>query len=660
MSATLDGARVARLLEPAPIIESQGRAYPVRTVYLGSDPTLRLEQRVAQAAATALAQDTGDVLAFLPGQAEIRRTEALLAERRAPGVDVTPLFGALSVEDQDRAMAAAPPGRRKVVLASAIAETSLTLEGVRVVIDCGWSRTPQYDSQSGLTRLNTVRVSRAAADQRRGRAGRTAPGVCYRLWEEAETKALAPFSDPEILQGDLSGLALTLALWGRSDPAGLVFLDPPPPKAYQAATDLLKSLRALDQSGLLTPHGRRLSALSLPPRLAHMVLEGVALGRAEEAALIAAVLTERGLGGSSPDLNERVSRLASDDSPRARDAKRLARGWVRQADPSAGGLVLGGAGQLLLAAFPERFAQGRGRDGEFRLLSGRGVYLDPGEPLAQEPWLAAADLGQGGAKDRILLAAPVAMAEILQVLGDQIQTEDVLETGPGGQLRAKRLRRLGALILDAAALAVDPALLASRLVDQVRADGVKVLPWSGESLSLRARIAFARTLEGDAWPDLSDEALQSDLEAWLAPLVSQARSLSEISSAALEAALWARLGQGGRGRLERLAPARFTAPTGSSFEIDYTAEGGPQVTLRVQEVFGLTVHPLVGDGRTPLTLALTSPAHRPLQVTRDLPGFWRGSWSEVRKAMRGRYPRHPWPEDPAAAAPTARAKPKGR
>jgi ATP-dependent helicase HrpB len=658
MSATLDGARVAALLGDAPIVESHGRAYPVETRYLGRDPSARFEDQVAKAVRKALAEESGGVLVFVPGQGEIRRIEALLAERLASNVDIAPLYGALTPAEQDRAIAPTEAGRRKVVLATSIAETSLTLDSVRVVIDAGFARVPRYDPASGLTRLATVRVSRAAADQRRGRAGRTEPGVCYRLWDEAETRALIAFAAPEILESELSSFALDLALWGAWDAGSLAFLDPPPRAALAEARALLADLGALDAAGRITPHGRALSALSLPPRLAHMVLTAAKAGGGHRAALIAVVLTERGLGGGDVDLHERLARLASDRGQRAEDARALSARWARQAKARADE---GGPsdGAMLLAAYPERLAKRRGGAGEFRLASGRGAYLDPSRSLAGAQWLVVAELGAGAAKDRILLAAALDEAELFAAVAHRIDVKDVVETDAGGRFQAKRVERIGALVLSERAITIDDAVIERALLKQALKQGVAALPWGEPAKGLRARIGFLRALHGDPWPDLSDEALAAQADTWLSGALIGIRSLAGLRPEALEAALRTLVPWDLQAKLDRLAPARFTAPTGSSVAIDYAAQGGPRVELRVQELFGLAVHPTLAEGRIPLTLALTSPARRPIQVTRDLPSFWGGSWAEVKKQMRGRYPRHPWPDDPLAAPPTTRAKPRG-
>jgi ATP-dependent helicase HrpB len=663
MSATLDGAAVSRLLDDAPVIESLGRAHPVDTRYLGRDPRERAEDSTTRAVLRALGEETGSLLVFLPGQGEIRRVEERLTERlRDPTVEVAPLYGALEAADQDRALRPAPAGRRKVVLATSIAETSLTIEGVRVVIDSGLARVPRYDPGSGLTRLETVRVSRAAADQRRGRAGRTEPGVCYRLWDEPETRALTPFARPEILESDLARLALDLARWGARDAQGLAFLDSPPAGALAEARGLLTALGALDGQGALTAHGRALGDLPLAPRLAHMVLEGARRGQGETAARVAALLTERGLGGADADLRTRLERFDRDGAPRARDAKALARRWAdtaRRHRPQPGAAQPIDPGLLLAEAYPERIAKARGKPGEYLTVSGRGVFLEPTDALAREPWLAVGELGGGAARDRILLAAPLEEGALREAFADRLTTEDRIEPDARGRVRARRLKRLGRIVVEERLIEdAPPELLSGALMAEVTRRGLSVLPWGERSEALRGRLAFLHGLD-PVWPDVSDAALAVRADAWLAPLLAARAALSAISDAALAEALLGLVPWDLHRRLDQEAPERFEAPTGSRLRIDYAAESGPRVEVRVQELFGLKVHPSVAGGRVPLTLALLSPAHRPVQVTRDLPGFWRGSWAAVRAEMRGRYPRHAWPEDPATAAPTTRAKPRG-
>jgi ATP-dependent helicase HrpB len=662
MSATLDGARISSLLSEAPIVESQGRMFPVDTRYLGRDERQRLEERVVRAVERGLAEESGSLLVFLPGQGEIRRTETMLRERlRRPEVDVAPLYGALEPAEQDRAVAPAAPGRRKVVLATSIAETSLTIEGVRVVIDCGLARVPRFDPSSGLTRLETVRVSRAAADQRRGRAGRTEPGVCYRLWDEPETRALPAFARPEILEADLSNLALNLARWGARDAADLAFLDKPPSAAFTEARTLLNRLQALDGQGGLTAHGRALADMPLAPRLAHMVVRAAASGQAERGAKIAAVLSEQGLGGRDVDLRHRLESFDRDRSPRARDARTLSERWARQATGAAGrasGATPLDDALLLAEAYPERVARARGKPGEYQLAGGRGVYLEPTDALARETWLAIGELGGGEARDRILLAAPLDELALREAFADRLVAEDRLEPDAKGKVRARRLLRLGKLVVEERLLdKVDPALVVRALLGQVEREGLSAVPLGEGAQALRRRVAFLRDRDAETWPDLSDTALLDRLPEWLGPLLAGRSALSQLPDGALTDAIRTLLPWELHRRLDVEAPARFTAPTGSSFAIDYAADGGPRVDVRVQELFGLTTHPTVGG--VPLVLALLSPGHKPIQITRDLPGFWKGSWREVRTEMKGRYPRHVWPDDPAGAAPTTRAKPRG-
>ena len=657
MSATLDPAPVAALLDDAPVIESLGRMFRVVTRYLGRDSALRIEDQVVRAVQKALDEESGSLLVFLPGQGEIIRTAERLAERiRDPAVEIAPLYGALDPAAQDRAIASAAAGRRKVVLATSIAQTSLTIEGVRVVIDSGMARVPRFDPSSGLTRLETVRVSAAAADQRRGRAGRTQPGICYRLWDEPQTRSLVPFDRPEILEADLTRVALDLAQWGASD--GLVFLDPPPAGALTEARALLQRLGALDEGGALTEHGRRMASIALPPRLAHMVLRAAASGQAERAARIAALVVERGLGGRAVDLETRLDGFLRDRGPRARDAAGLARRWTTEAGGASGAEALSDA-LLLAEAWPERIARARGPLGHFQLATGRGAHMDATEPLAKASWLAVAELGGGEARDRILLAAELDPAELKTAFAGRLTREARLEPDAGGRLRAKEVVALGRLVLEERLIAnPDPAMIAAALLAEVRSRGVAALPWGDGSARLRARAAFLRAHGLDA-PDLSDHALLSDLDAWLGPALADKSSLEAFSDHELETALTSLIPFEAQRRLDQLAPEKFAAPTGSRFTIDYAAEGGPRVDVRVQELYGVAVHPAVAGGQVPLTLALLSPAHRPIQLTKDLPRFWRGSWSEVRKEMRGRYPKHVWPEDPASAVPTTRAKPRG-
>jgi ATP-dependent helicase HrpB len=698
MSATLDGARVAKLLGDAPVIASEGRAYPVETRYLGRKPDAPLERQMADAIAVALRADPGSVLAFLPGAAEIRRTQNFLDERiHDAGIEIVPLYGALDAGVQDRAIAPAPKGRRKVVLATSIAETSLTIEGVRIVVDSGVARVPRYEPDIGLTRLETVRASRAAVDQRRGRAGRTEPGVCYRLWDEPQTASLAAYTQPEILSADLSSLVLDLAQWGVSDPASLAFLDSPPAPALNEARSLLRELGALDGDGRITAEGNSLRALALPPRLARMIVDSHRLGAGLEAAEIAAVLTERGLGGDSVDLDARLDQFRRDRSQRAASARSLAQRWASQVAASEGaalsspsplagegrgggptgkaadvatpapapGLSPQGGGELstgvmLAFAFPDRVARNRG-NGSFVLANGRGAAIDQTSALARAPTIAVAELTGTAAQGRILLAAPITQAELELRFADRIESADEIAFDRNAMaLRARRKRTLHAITLSEAPLTLSPSAETARvLADGLLAAGVDRLPWSKPLQQWRGRVMFLRKAEGEPWPDLSDQALAAQRESWLAPALFDKISLKEFSAGDLSDALMGLLPWELRVRLEREAPTHFEAPTGTKLPIDYEAEQGPTIAVRLQELFGLTTHPSIAKGAVPLVLELLSPAHRPVQVTRDLPGFWRGSYAAVRSDLRGRYPRHPWPEDPASAMPTRRVKPRG-
>lgn len=662
MSATIDGARIARHLGDAPVVASEGRAFPVETCYLGRKPDVPIERQMADAIATALRAERGSVLAFFPGAAEIRRTQTFLAERITdPAADIVPLFGALDAGVQDRAIGPTAPGRRKVVLATSIAETSLTIEGVRIVVDSGVSRVPRYEPDIGLTRLETVRASRAAVDQRRGRAGRTEPGVCYRLWDEPQTASLAAYTQPEILSADLSSLVLDLAQWGVTTPDALTFLDPPPAPAWKEAQTLLRELGALDSDSRITDEGRALRALPLPPRLARMIVDAGRFGMAREAAEIAALLTERGLGGDSADLDSRLDQFRRDRGQRATSARQMAQRWAtslsspkRELDAAAS------TGALLSLAFPDRIAKNRG-NGSFVLVNGRGATVDAASALARAPYLAVGEMVGTAANARILLAAVITPTEIEARFADRITADDDISFDRTAMaLRARRRRTLGAIVLSEAPMTITPSEASGRiLADGLLAIGLDRLPWSKPLRQWRDRVMFLRVAEGDAWPDLSDKALISESEAWLVPALFDKVALKDISAGDLSDALTARLPWEMRTRLEREAPTHFEAPTGTMLPIDYDAEQGPTIAVRLQELFGLTTHPSVARGKVPLVLELLSPAHRPVQVTRDLPGFWRGSYAAVRSDLRGRYPRHPWPEDPATALPTRRVKPRG-
>jgi ATP-dependent helicase HrpB len=669
MSATLDGARVASLLgEAVPVIKSEGRMFPVETRHLGRDARERLEPQMASAILRALSAETGSILAFLPGQGEIRRTETLLSEKlRDPAVDLAPLYGAMDQRAQDLAVQPAAAGRRKVVLGTSIAETSLTIEGVRVVVDCGLARVPRYEPDTGVTRLETVRVSRASADQRRGRAGRTEPGICYRLWDEPQTLSLAPFNTPEIKAADLSGLVLDLASWGVTEPAALRWLDPPPTAATAEAKSMLMSIGALDAAGRITPEGKRIRALPLPPRLAKMVI-GAAEASAKavrDAADLAAILVERGLGGTATDLTHRLDQFRRDRGGRAEDMRRLAAGWADQVSGSRPSGEAHTVASLLALAYPDRIAKARGAVGQFLLANGRAGQVDATDPLAKASWCVVAEMTGTAAASRILAAVPMEESEILSIAGDRITSGEELTFDPDAlALRARRVRRLDAITLESQTMSV-PASAAAALVFArgIAAAGIHRLPWSKATTQWRDRVMFLRRAHGaeadNPWPDLSDEALAATAGEWLAPFLNGVTSVASLGGDTIREALEALLPWELRRLLEVEAPTHFEAPTGSHVALDYEAEGGPVLAIRVQELYGLKDHPSLAGGRVPLTLHLLSPAHRPIQITRDLPGFWKGSWAAVKAEMKGRYPRHLWPDDPAVALPTTRAKPRG-
>jgi ATP-dependent helicase HrpB len=669
MSATLDGARVSALMGDARTIVSKGRAFEVETRYLGRDANERVEDAMTRAIIRALREENGSALAFLPGQGEIMRVAARLEEARLEGVDIAPLYGALDRGEQDRAISPSPNGRRKVVLATSIAETSLTIEGVRIVIDSGLSRVQLYEPDLGLSRLETVRAARASVDQRRGRAGRTEPGVCYRLWDEPQTAALPPFANPEILAADLAGLALDLAAWGVSDPAQLKWLDAPPPPAWKEAVALVRDLGALDAGGRLTEAGRALRALPLPPRLACMVLEAARRGEAERAAEFAMLLSERGLGGNDADLSHRLDRLKGDRSNRARDAKGLAANWARLAKgalqtpakaPAGTGSRLSD-GALIALAYPDRLAKSRGAKGDFLMANGRAACLPVEDPLSRAPFLAVAELTGRAAQARILAACALDADEIEAIAGERIEARDeTLFDQASASLRRRRFRRLGAIRLSEQNVSVEPNdESAAALARGLATLGLSRLPWTRAQAQLRDRVGFLRKAEGEEWPDLSDAGLAKSVEEWLAPYILGRVSLNDISASDLDAALASLLPYDLMRRLDTEAPAHFETPAGSRHALDYEATNGPLLSVRVQELYGLSRHPTLARGRVPLTLELLSPAHRPIQTTRDLPSFWAGSWNDVKKEMKGRYPRHVWPDDPANAAPTTRAKPRG-
>ena len=661
MSATLDDKRVSKLLGEAPIIKSDGRSFPIVTRYLGRSDK-RIEDDAVTAVVKALQTETGSVLVFLPGQGEIARVaERLGAAVSDQSVDIVPLFGALDAATQDRAIQPAPPGRRKVVLATSIAETSITIDGVRVVVDSGLARVPRYEPDIGVTRLETVKVSRASADQRRGRAGRTEPGVCFRLWAEPETQGLVPFGEPEVKSADLSGLLLDCAEWGAPDPKTLSWLDPPAEGPLAAARASLQAIEALDDDGRITRQGRELRSLPLPPRLARMVIAASAQGAGARAAMLAAVLVERGMGGDDIDLDQRLERFARDRARRASDMRNLADRWAR----AAGNVRRMDSEELTTAAllalaFPERIAKARGARGSFLLANGRAGQIDPTHPLASAPFVVVAEMQGRAAATRILLATAARAEDIEDFAASAIQMRDEIDFDMDARaVRARRSRRLGAIVLhsEQRAIARDEDVSAA-LARGIARIGIGRLPWPKSLMQLRHRVGFLRAAGDLDWPDLSDEALNGTVDHWLMPFLGGLTRFDDVDASVLEQALNGLLSWDMRQRLEADAPTHFDAPTGNRHSLDYEDAAAPALHIRVQELYGLKEHPAIARGRLPLTLYLLSPAHRPIQITRDLPGFWAGSWAAVRSDMRGQYPRHVWPDDPANALPTARAKPR--
>lgn len=649
MSATLDGARFAALMDGAPVIESEGRSHPLILRHIGRKAEARIEDEMASTIRRALSDEAeGDILAFLPGVAEIERT----AERLTGGVaEVHRLHGSLDPAEQRAAIRKSEC--RKIILATSIAETSLTIDGVRIVIDSGLARRPRYDRAAGLTRLSTEKVSQAAATQRAGRAARQGAGVVYRLWVEAATAGLPPYDPPEILEADLSALLLDCALWGVSDPGQLRWIDPPPAAALAEARARLAKVDALDAAGRPTPHGRLMAKLPLPPRLAHMLVTAAAWGSATLAAEVAVLLGERGLGGNDADLERRLDRWRGERGARAEASRKLAWRWAGLVGQDRAGDQELSLAQCVALAFPDRVARRRDASGEYwASVGGRGFRLDPASPLARSDWLAVAETQGAASGARILSAAAMDWDSVDALFGEKIESGTTLRFDPAScSVRAETGKRLGAIQISKGQDAKpDPDALANALLDGVRTHGLALLNWSDAALHLRERAGFA------AIEALADAALLLSLESWLAPLVTGKRKLAEIETDALSQALLGLIGWDGQQMIDRLAPAAFRSPAGTSHAIDYSAEAGPTVELRVQALFGLSDHPVIGPSRIPLILSLTSPAGRPIQTTRDLPGFWKGSWADVAKEMRGRYPRHNWPDDPTSAAASLKTK----
>ncbi|WP_173983231.1 ATP-dependent helicase HrpB [Magnetospirillum sp. SS-4] len=680
MSATLDGEPVARLLGGAPVVTSLGRAFPVDTRFLARPEPRRFTDDVAAAVIRALGDHAGDVLVFLPGAGEIRRVESLLADHPATaGVVLAPLYGDLSQEAQDRAIRPSPDGGRKVVLATAIAETSLTIEGVRVVVDGGQMRVARFDPGSGMTRLVTLPASRAAADQRRGRAGRLGPGTCYRLWSEAEDRALAPWTPPEIAEADLAPLALDLAQWGVADAAALAWLDPPPAAHLAQARQLLSRLGALDGENRITPHGHAMARLPMHPRLAHMILAAKAIGLGGLACDLAALLEERdilraGRGSRDADIRLRLQALrtgegfdprhglALDRAALAR-ARQSARDWRRRLGLKSGEQQGSAteAGPLLAFAYPDRIARRRpGGEPRYATTGGRGAVFAHHEPLAAEDWLALAELDGDRREARVFMAAPLTLADIETHFADRIETVEICEWDPRDEaVAARRQRRLGELTLEDRPLTrPDPDVLAAAMTAGIRAMGLACLPWTPDLERLRRRVDFVRGLDPEGgWPDMSDAALGETLEEWLTPHLAGITRRPHLVRLDLASAVQGLLGWDQRRRLDEMAPTHVEVPSGSRVPVDYSGDS-PVLAVRLQEMFGCADTPRVGQGRVALLLHLLSPARRPVQVTRDLASFWASAYRQVKADLKGQYPKHWWPDDPMQAEPTARAKPR--
>ncbi|RMF11653.1 MAG: ATP-dependent helicase HrpB, partial [Alphaproteobacteria bacterium] len=669
MSATLDGDAVARFID-APVVRATGRMYPVETRYLGSPEPHRLIPETVAAVRRALREEQGSILVFLPGVGEIRRAARALEDGGLPDdTALYPLYGDLPCAAQDAAIAPALAGQRKVVLATAIAETSLTIDGVRVVIDAGRMRRPVFDPASGMTRLETVRVSTAAAEQRRGRAGRLEPGVCYRLWSEAEDGGLLAATPPEIENADLARLALELAVWGTPDPSVLKWLNPPPAGAYGQAQSLLRQLGAVDEQGRVMPHGRSIAAMPTHPRLAHMIVKAREDGLEREAALIAALLGERDIlrtdhEAPDADIRTRLALLQKNHAPGSARIVASARQILRDPHADFGTIETESAGRLLALAYPDRIARRRvGDAARYRLANGRGAALDEADALAREQYLAVANLDGQRREGRIFLAAPINREDIEALYPNLVRSEAVVRWDSRTQsVDARRVVRFEALELQAAPLASpDRTAITAAVLDGIRELGIGALPWDRETAALRARIAFCRHHDSrpDYWPEVSDEALLATLEVWLAPFLGDVTRAAEFNRVDLKSALLARLDWDRQQALDKLAPSHLGVPSGSRIRLDYgDGKGPPVLAVRLQEMFGARETPKVMDGRVAVLLHLLSPAHRPVQVTQDLPTFWQTGYPQVKAELKGRYPKHYWPNDPLEAEPTARVRPR--
>jgi ATP-dependent helicase HrpB len=662
MSATPDVAKLTSVLGDAPMIESVGRSFDVDVRWLPMMKGTRVEQATGEAVLRALAEEPGDVLVFLPGIGEIRRVEQFLADRVSSDVDVRLLAGALSLAEQDLALAPSSAGRRRVVLSTDIAESSLTVNGVRIVVDAGLARVPRHDVGNGMTRLTTVSTSRASADQRMGRAGRTEPGVAYRLWSKLEHSTRRAHLEAEITQVDLAGVALELAAWGTPI-SDLRFIDPPPPRALQHAQELLRTLDALDAGGLPTPMGRSMLALPLHPRLARMVVAAPESDRGL-ACVIAAILDERdvlrGRADELPaDLALRVRVVCGQDHHERADRRDVARVRDRAADIAGradvhidlADLAAEHAGAVLALAFPDRVAVRRRQAGQFQMRTGNGAWVAPTDDLANERFVVAADLDGNRSSARIRIGAGIEASDLIDSLGDSVERQTILTWDKQrDDLVAHSTVRLGSMLLDEQFRAAEPGeATVDALVDRVRSTRLAALNWTERAHQLRQRLAFARAHFGEEWPNVDDKALIATLDQWLTPFLRRATGRADLGNVEVEMVLTTMLSWDQQMQLAEMAPATFTTPAGRTVSIDYQRDN-PTVSVRVQDMFGTSVHPTIGDGR-PLTLELLSPADRPIQITNDLPGFWSGSWAMVRKELAGRYPKHQWPADPSRAAP---------
>lgn len=681
MSATLDVEPIAHLLDDVPIISAHGRSFEVSTQYVPRRPEIYLEQQTAQVIREALRKHDGDILCFLPGAAEIRRVQRALEDAGLDRhVQVLPLYGELAAAAQDAALTAAAAGERKIVLATSIAETSLTIEGIRVVVDAGLRRFAEFDPATGMSRLITTKVSQAAADQRRGRAGRLSTGHCYRLWSEGTQASLAPQTAPEILHADLAPLALELSCWGAVDASGLSWLDPPPAAPLAQARDLLRQLEAIDADARVTAHGRMLAKLGTHPRLAHMLVKARELGAPRLACDLAAILGERDIlrstaGARDVDLRLRVAVLRGDvrdlppgitvDHRAMTQAARSSGHWQRDfaagrpdtADPHDF------TGVLLAWAYPDRIGRARGDTGRYLLANGRGARFGEPQALAKAEFIVAAELDGAEREARIFLAAPLTLADIEKYFAAQIvDRAEIFWDDREQAVRARRERRLGALVVESAEIRnADPQAMQDAALAGLRQMGIASLPWTRELRQWQARVLLMRQFavaSADPWPDLSDAALAATLEEWAPPWISGFTRREHFARMDLGNALRSRLTYAQGLIVEREAPTHFTVPSGSQIPIDYLDGEIPTLSVRLQEIFGLNQTPSVAAGKLPLLLKLLSPARRPVQITRDLVSFWNRGYHEVKKDLKGRYPKHYWPEDPYTAEPTRRARPR--